>query len=64
MPSSFQRVNALYLDTMALSIVEVKLARPDFRLRPKMKDMFHSSNVKPSKVAVYSYQFLWPQDFG
>jgi len=58
--SSFRKVYALYLDTTALGYVLIKLARPTFDLpRHVIKCIFESPNVKPSKVAVYSYKYLW-----
>jgi hypothetical protein len=57
---SFGTVYTLYLDTMALCYVLVKLARPAFRLpRAAARLLFPGSPVLPSKVAVYSYEFLW-----
>ena len=58
-PSSFHMVYALYLDTMALSYVLVKLAKPTFMLPRKARQLLQSSKVRPSKVAAYSYKFLW-----
>ena len=57
-PASFRRVYALYLDTVALSYALVKLARPEFKY-PNTKHLFHSAHVLPSKVAVFTYKFLW-----
>ena len=58
-PSSFGRVHALYLDTMALDYVLLKLARPAFKLPEAARHLFQSAAVHPSKIAVYSYKFLW-----
>jgi hypothetical protein len=58
-PSSFGRVYALYLDTMALGYILIKIARPAFKLPQAARHLFQSSQVFPSKVAVYSYEFLW-----
>lgn len=58
-PGSFRRIYALYLDTMALGFVLVKLSRPAFKLPDSARYLFSSSQVKPSKVAINSYRFLW-----
>jgi hypothetical protein len=56
---SFGTVYTLYLETMALCHVLVKLARPAFQLPRAARHLFAGSPVLPSKVAVYSYEFLW-----
>jgi hypothetical protein len=58
-PSSFGKVYSLYLDTVALGYIFVKLARPTFKLPQAARPLFQSSQVSPLKVAVYSYKFLW-----
>lgn len=58
-PSSFGRVFALYLQTVAVSWILLKLARPKFNLPTSAKHLFHSKTVRPSKVAMHSYEFLW-----
>jgi hypothetical protein len=56
---SFGTVYTLYLETMALCYVLVKLARPSFQLPGAARHLFAGFPVAPSKVAVYSYEFLW-----
>ncbi len=61
-PKSFMEVYALYLETMAIGYVLVKLARLDFELSQITQDFFFQAfrdRVLPSKVAVLSYIFLW-----
>jgi len=58
-PRSFGKVYALYLDTMALGYVLVKLARPSFELPEAATYLFRSPQALPSNVAVYAYEFLW-----
>jgi hypothetical protein len=58
---SFGTVYALYLDTMALCHVLVKLARPAFQLPRSTRRPFPGSQVLASKVATYSHDFLWGQ---
>jgi len=58
-PASFGKVYALYLDTVALGYVLVKLARPSFGLLEATRYLFRSPHVLPSKVAVYAYECLW-----
>jgi len=55
---SFWEIFALYLDDMALEYVLVKLARPDFKQPDETRHLFKSA-VRPSKVAIYSHEFLW-----
>jgi hypothetical protein len=59
---SFGEIYALYLDTAALSYVLVKLARPKFGLPKAVKYIFGSRKVRPSKVATYAFEFLWPRN--
>ncbi|MFQ5886142.1 MAG: hypothetical protein ACE5II_02785 [Anaerolineae bacterium] len=61
-PPSFGKVYALYLDTVALAYALVKLARPSFKLPGVAKHLFHIKQVRPSKVAVYTYEFLFGKD--
>lgn len=56
---SFGRVYRLYLETIALGYVLVKLARPSFQLPRIWGYLFPVSHVEPSEVGVYSYEFLW-----
>lgn len=56
---SFAKVYALYLEIVALAYVLVKLARPSFKLPSVAKYLFHPKGVRPSKVACYSYEFLF-----
>lgn len=57
--SSFMRVFALYMDTMALSYALVKLVRPEFKCPRTTNYFFTSKYIRPSKVAVLTYRFLW-----
>lgn len=57
-PDSLGRVYALYLESVALGYVLVKLARPSFELPEATRYLLGSSHVRPSKVAVYAYGFL------
>lgn len=57
-PKSFGKVFTLYLDTIALGYVLIKLARPVFNLPSEIKYLFNSPRVLPSKVAVYAYEYL------
>jgi len=59
--NSFGRIYALYLDTMSLSYVLVKLARPTLKLPRVTRHLFRSPKVRPSKVALYAFQHLWPE---
>jgi hypothetical protein len=56
---SFGTVYALYLDAMALCYVLVKLARPSLQLPRAARHLFAGSPALPSKVALYSCEFLW-----
>jgi hypothetical protein len=56
---SFGRISAMYCDTLALIYVLVKIARSGFSLPPEAGFVFRFPNVKPSKVAIYTYQYLW-----
>lgn len=60
---SFGTVSALYCDTLALTYVLIKLARPDFKLPSQTEFIFKFPNIKPSKISVYSYEYLWGDDF-
>jgi len=64
---SFGTVYTLYLETMALCYVLVKLARPSFQLpRAAVRLLCPGSPVLAPKVVIYSYEFLWgsPQSTG
>jgi hypothetical protein len=56
---SFGKISAMYCDTLAMIYVLVKISRPEFALPPQAKFIFRFPNVKPSKIAVYAYQYLW-----
>ncbi len=59
-PSSFGEVYALYLDTMALAFSVLKLTRLTFSLPLAVVRIFsRPPQALPSKVAVYSLQFLF-----
>jgi hypothetical protein len=60
---SFGRVSALFCDTFALIYVLIKLSRPEFALPPEARFIFKFPNVKPSKIAVYTYEYLWEHSF-
>lgn len=66
-PESFGTVYTLYLETIALCYVLVKLARPSFRLpRAALRLLSPGPPVLPPKVVIYSFEFLWgsPQSTG
>jgi len=56
---SFGKVSALYCDTLALIYVLIKISRPKFALPTETQFIFKFPNVKPSKIAVYTYQYFW-----
>jgi len=58
-PQSFGKISALYCETLALIYVLIKISRPDFLLPTEIRYIFEFPKVKPSKLAVYTYQFLW-----
>jgi len=58
-PQSFGRISAMYCDTLALIYVLVKISRPEFSLPPQAEFIFIFPNIKPSKIAVHTYQYLW-----
>lgn len=60
-PQSFGRISAMYCDTLALTFVLIKISRPTFALPKEAMYIFNFPNVKPSKIAVYTYQYLWPK---
>lgn len=60
---SFGRISALYCDTLALIYVLIKLSRPEFSLPAETRCIFKFPNIKPSKIAVYTYQYLWKNQF-
>lgn len=68
-PETFRKLLALYFETFSLSYIFVKLARPHMRLPQASKYIFARNmcedvvGVRPTKVALYSYQFLWKKDF-
>lgn len=62
-PQSFGKISALYCDTLALIYVLIKIARPKFELPSETRFIFNFPNVKPSKIAVYTYQYLWKNSF-
>jgi hypothetical protein len=61
---SFGRIFAMYCETSALITVLIKIARPTFRLPTKVLSVFKLPNLKPSKLAVYTYQYLWKKELG
>jgi len=68
-PESFEKFLVLYFETVSLSYIFVKLARPDLKLPQTIKYIFARNiceeviGVYPTKVALYSYQFLWKEEF-
>lgn len=56
---SFGKISALYCDTVALVYVLIKISRPKFSLPAEAQLIFNFPNVRPSKIAVYTYQYLW-----
>lgn len=56
---SFGKISALYCDTLALTYVLIKISRPNFELNDEKRLIFRFPNIKPSKVAVYTYQYFW-----
>jgi len=60
-PQSFGRICAMFCDTMALTFILIKISRPTFALPKKAISVFNFPNVRPSKVAVYTYRYLWPK---
>lgn len=56
---SFGKISALYCETLALIYVLIKISRPKFSLPTETQYVFKFPNVKPSKIALYTYQFLW-----
>lgn len=58
-PQSFAKICAMYCDTLALIYVLVKISRPTFSLPPQARFIFRFPNIKPSKIAVYIYQYLF-----
>ena len=60
---SFGKLSALYCDTMALTYVMIKLARPDFNLPNQTEYIFQFPKIKPSKLSVYTYKYLWEDEF-
>jgi len=60
---SFGQVSSLFCDTLALIYVLIKLARPEFRLPDQTEYIYKFPNIKPSKVSVYSYEYLWRDEF-
>ena len=62
-PQSFGKISVLYCDTLALIYVIIKIARPKFELPGETRFIFSFPNVKPSKIAVYTYQYLWKNSF-
>jgi len=56
---SFGNLFALYLENIALEYILVKLARLDFKKPSQVKHLFQSATARPSKVAIYAYEFLW-----
>jgi len=60
---SFGEISALYCDTLSLTYILIKLARPDFILPSQTEFIFKFPNIQPSKVSVYSYEYLWGDEF-
>lgn len=58
-PKSFGKISALYCDTLAMIYVLIKIAKSKFELPSETQFIFNFPNVKPSKIAVYTYQYLW-----
>ena len=58
-PQSYGRISALYCETLALIYVLIKISRPKFPLPTETRHVFKFPKVRPSKLAVYTYQFLW-----
>lgn len=58
-PQSFWKISALYCETLALIHVLIKISRPKFLLPTEVLYFFKFPKVRPSKLAVYTYQFLW-----
>jgi hypothetical protein len=56
---SFGNAYALYLETMVLIYVLTKLARPDFELPDKARNILQSPRARPGKVPTLAFQFLW-----
>jgi len=57
-PKSVGKIFLLYLETLALMFVTVKLGKPSFPLPGNARLLFHSG-VNPSKVSTYCYQYLF-----
>ena len=58
-PESFGKVYALCLDTMALAYVLLIMKLNLIRNSHLPTYLFQSPKVRPSQVAVYSYEFFW-----
>jgi len=56
---SFGRISAMYCDTVALIYVLLKISRPYFSLPPQAIFIFRFPNIRPSKIAAYTYQYLF-----
>ncbi len=60
---SFGKICALYLDTCALIYVLAKICRRDLDLKHAVRWLFGSKKIKPSKVAYFSFSYLWGKKF-
>jgi hypothetical protein len=58
-PQAFKVATARFLETSALCFLMVKLGRPKFILPAKAMEIWTSTTIRPSKIAVLAYKNLY-----